>query len=191
MASTSSSARSRNAATPTRVLTVALRSGKRSLRGLRSIGARVYQKLAAMAHAAVYVVALFCPLDRSFFLTSPSFRTRGISFASMPKVARISSARRPPKALLVFLHEGDDAIQRFRDVFGRTPGQTPRTCHSRRFRAVARSSRWDWDCLGASRSSPRCTAGFAQQFVQRCALDGVENGRGEGGGEILETGAER
>jgi hypothetical protein len=36
----------------------------------------------------VYVVALFCPLDLSLFLESPSLRTRGISLGCLADNSR-------------------------------------------------------------------------------------------------------
>ena len=49
---------------------------------------------------AKYVVARFWPLHVSFFVERPSFRMRGISFACIPRVERISSARRPSLCFL-------------------------------------------------------------------------------------------
>ena len=47
-------------------------------------------------YAAVYVVLRFAPFDLRTFFASPSLRTRGISFAAMPRRSRICSARSPP-----------------------------------------------------------------------------------------------
>src|ERR1019366_7543161 len=49
----------------------------------------------SVVYFAKYVVARFCPLLDSFFVETPSFRMRGISFGSSPSFCRISSARSP------------------------------------------------------------------------------------------------
>src|ERR1019366_5794661 len=49
----------------------------------------------SVVYFAKYVVARFCPLLDSFFVETPSFRMRVISFGSSPSFCRISSARSP------------------------------------------------------------------------------------------------
>ncbi len=61
---------------------------------------RRWRRPARAPHLAKYVVALFCPTARSFFLASPSFRIRGSSFDCRFSSARICSARRPFLRLL-------------------------------------------------------------------------------------------
>jgi hypothetical protein len=48
-----------------------------------------------MPYLAKYVVARFCPFERSFFVLRPSLSTRGSSLACIPSSERICSALSP------------------------------------------------------------------------------------------------
>ena len=74
---------------PTALLTVTLRPGQ------AIIGPPGPAPRGSARQRAKYVVARFCPLERSFLFAKPSLSTRGTSRTSRPRAFLMSSARMP------------------------------------------------------------------------------------------------